>query len=403
MRKQFLKIVGIVFLIGCSEDISAPPRFESGASSEPISTQMVRAVPTLKSERFSNLLNFENPSDAFFVSTNELHASIDSPRAHTGQSSLHLSGNAGQITVKLASLLRDRPFPDKWALVGAYFYSENPAEITATCNIAQKMIAQNKVTLLPREWTAVMVDLSSLQSPAEPGAPSLSFNIEGSADAWCDDVFLIDNTRWILGSGQGSEWSICQYGFNYICAVPDQFLTRVMTSEASPVGWRLVEANALRARFTSNGKNKNLTIYRDGRSYWDGEYRPLAAKLKAEPLWQQQQNSPAEIEVPENMGRVDRSTEGDANNDGYNEARGSYQIVADGPRLQVKITPAPSTVFMPTLEIVGLPAGNVLVTLEGQLIEKTVRLEDGKLLAQIPARIERPAIVELRVEETTVP
>jgi hypothetical protein len=187
-------------------------------------------------------------------------------------------------------------------------------------------------------------------------------------------------------------------GYDLICYSADEFSIRLASIETNPNGWKIQEANDWRARFISPGENKTLTIYRDGCSYWNGEFRPLAEKLKSEPAWAQQQKSPATIEVPQTMGRVNRNTLGDANNDGYNEAKGTYEIIASGSRLEVKITPNSVPVLEPILEISGLPRGNVLVTIEGRLVEQTLRLSDGTLLVQIPARIGRMTSVDLRVE-----
>jgi hypothetical protein len=399
VRRQIAGLC-LSFLVGCSHDYfySAPP-----PTTEPIATQVQRAAPDLKGQRFSNLLNFEMPADTIFVSTTDLKISADESTAHTGRSSLKIIGNSGQIKIKLSSLMRNRPFPDKWTLVGAYFYSEKSAGITTICEVSGQVIAKNTTTLPPHTWTAAMADLSDAPGTDSHAEPSFSFLIDGRAPVWCDDVMLIDNTKYLFGNGTSSDqWSIAQSGFNIFCIAPGAFSTRLKTADSTPAGWRLEEANALRARFSSDGTNKRLTIYRDGRSYWDGEFRALSVKVQTEPAWRDEQNSPAEIEVPEFMGRVNRRSDGDANNDGYNESRASYQIIATGPRLQMKIIPRSVAVLAPTFEIAGFPPGNVLVTIEGRLIENTLRLQDGTLLVQIPARIERPTTVDLRVEEPSV-
>ncbi|HMB96436.1 MAG TPA: hypothetical protein VKK61_10385, partial [Tepidisphaeraceae bacterium] len=78
-------------LAGCSRfKTSIPPAEKS--ESPPIAVQMPRAVPELKEERFSNLLSFEAPTDAVFISASGLETSIDSSRANTGSSSLRVSG-----------------------------------------------------------------------------------------------------------------------------------------------------------------------------------------------------------------------------------------------------------------------------------------------------------------------
>ena len=101
---------------------------------------------------------------------------------------------------------------------------------------------------------------------------------------------------------------------------------------------------------------------------------------------------------PEELGRVSRQTEGDANNDGYNERRGAYQLIANESRLEVTFSPRSSALLRPVLEITGLPAGDVLVTVEGKLIEKTTRLSDGTLLVLVPTKIDRTTTISVRVQ-----
>jgi hypothetical protein len=383
----------LAFVSGCnSESASSNPPIDPG---EPIASQMQRASPNLRVDRFSNLLSFETPADMVFVSANGLSAETDSKRAHTGHASLRISGESGRLAINLPAILPGRPFPNNWTLAGAYFYSDKPASVSVWCSSAEgAVLSQNKITLTPGRWSAAMVDLSGIE---QQPMPLLIFDLAGAGQVWCDDVMFVDNTQWLLGSAH-SGWSVRRGGYDLICYSANEFSIRLTNVQTNPDGWKILEANDWRARFISSGKNKMLTIYRDGRSYWDGEFRPLAAKLRSDPTWSQQQNSPATIEVPESMGRVNRSTSGDANNDGYNEAKGAYQIIANGPRLEIKITPNSVPVLEPILEITALPKGNVLVTIEGRLVEQMLRLPDGTLLVQIPAKIGRPTSVDLRVE-----
>ena len=108
--------------------------------------------------------------------------------------------------------------------------------------------------------------------------------------------------------------------------------------------------------------------------------------------------SPAEVKVPSQFGRVDRNTPGDEDNDGYNEARGSYELLAAASRFEVTIAPRTALLARPVLEIANLPAGSVLATIEGQLIPNPHRLPSGNVLIELPARLERAAIVSVRVE-----
>jgi hypothetical protein len=360
----------------------------------------------LKGQRYTNLLQFEDRADSVFIVPSGLQMEFDDNRAHTGHTSMRFSGpGGGKFSVKLASLMGDRPFPADWTLGGAYFYADQPAQITVSCQISGKTLAQNRAELPPGQWVPVMVDLSNLsdvqRQASLSGPPALSFAISSPGEVWCDDVLLIDNTQWIVGeeSAPGEHFQLRRRGFNYVCETPGKFAITLPTAEALPVaGWHVEQANSMRVRLGSGGKNKMVTIYSDGRSYWDGQYKALSPELKAEPLYAQQQNSPAQIDIPETMGRLERRTPGDENNDGYNEARGAYMLVASGPRMEFTITPGSVPTFHPVLEITGLPAGKPLVTVEGHLVENPLRLEDGTLLIEIPSKIDRPTQVNIRIQ-----
>ena len=86
-----------------------------------------------------------------------------------------------------------------------------------------------------------------------------------------------------------------------------------MTVDGSPAGWEVEEANELRARFASVGDTKALTVYADGRSLWDGAYKPLSVAVRDDKTFAAAHASPAELVIPEPMGRVIRNTPGDAN------------------------------------------------------------------------------------------
>ena len=99
------------------------------------------------------------------------------------------------------------------------------------------------------------------------------------------------------------------------------------------------------------------------------------------------------------MGRVNRSSAGDADNDGYNESRGAYEIVAASGRIELTITPrAGMLLSRPVLEIAGLPAGAVRVTMEGRLVPGAVRLSGGEVLVELPGVIEQATSVNVRVK-----
>ena len=133
--------------------------------------------------------------------------------------------------------------------------------------------------------------------------------------------------------------------------------------------------------------------------YSGGEFRAAGACMPDAAEQARQHETPAEVDVAAATGRVNRATPGDANNDGYNEARGAYQVIAAGPRVELTITPRTSVLARPVLEIAGLPPGDVLVNMEGQLVGGATRLPGtGDLLIELPARLERPTQVNVRVQ-----
>lgn len=400
-----------LMLAGCASR-SKPPALVG----EPIGLQMLRIEPELRQQRFNTLLDFETERDQVFVELRPKPPRVRAGRpaggeaAHTGSGVLELPRGTRQVAVKLPLLLGGRAFPGDWTLAGAYLRSPHAGQIDIAYEVDGRALAHRNVALEPGAWSPVLLDLAQVNDPNRPAAAgavgllTLTFDRPIESDVRMDDVVLIDNTRSLVGdAGATSDglWSIRQKGFRIYGDQPGRFRFALDTPESSPAdGWTVEEANEMRARFRSEGSAcKTLTVYADGRAYWDGQFKPMSTQQDAQvPLYRQQHQSPAEIEVPdETLGRVDRNTQGDANNDGYNEAQGAYQLIANGPRLEARIVPRTAALVRPVFEIAGLDGGNVLVTLEGQLVQSTCRLDNGNLLVELPVKIERPASVQFRV------
>jgi hypothetical protein len=368
-------------------------------SNEPIGMQILRAEPSLRGKRFNTLLDFESPNDLVFVSS---HPPVQSqPRhAHTGK----LSANFGSAAkVNLGSVMVDRTFPGDWTLAGGYLWSDRPAIANVRCTV-NGMEAKHTVELPGGKWTPAFVDLTqmtpmpaSMQADAS-AEPSLTFNANQQID--CDDVMLIDNDEYLLGGPGATDtpWSIRRRGFRITGDRPGWFTFTLETANGQADGWKVEEVSPMRARFSSNSKTRRLTIYSDGRSYWDGVFKPLSEKAQSDPALARAHESPAVMKVPEGAGRVNRSSKGDANNDGYNESLGAYELTAKGARIEVTIIPQSVEIVRPILEIAGLPQGKALVTLEGRLIESDGRVPNGNLLIEVPARIQRPTTLNVRIE-----
>jgi hypothetical protein len=102
------------------------------------------------------------------------------------------------------------------------------------------------------------------------------------------------------------------------------------------------------------------------------------------------------IKPDEATAQLRAHTPGDADNDGYNELSGSYQLAARVPRVQFTIVPQRVPCVAPIFEITGLPAGEVSAMVEGRLIETVERLSDGRVLLRLPLNIDRTMNVTVR-------
>lgn len=422
---------------GCALFEASPPPID--LQQEPVAQQLVRKMPSLRTQRFSTLLDFEMDADGVFVAVQPPGRMVWD-RSHTGRRSLLVPEGARRVAIKLSSVLSGRQFPGDWTLVGAFLYCDEPIDVTIGVEGGVGgdgvSISPRRVHLTREAWSIALADVSNT-----PGS-----NIASMADntllvitlppnappVWCDDVVLIDNSQTIVSTAApasvaqseqytvttrvgpatapaidsaapdvapaGAGWLVERRGLSYIGEAPGKFNFKLLTTDASRSGWRIEEANALRTRFTSDGAAKNLTVYSDGRAFKDGQWSPMSADVRDNAMYLAAHQSPPEIFIPEELGRVNRDTPGDANNDGYNERRGAHQIIANGSRLELRISPRTSALLNTVIEVSDLPQGSVLVTVEGRLVEQTVRLSDGTLLVELPVRIDRPTMVNLRVQ-----
>jgi hypothetical protein len=228
----------------------------------------------------------------------------------------------------------------------------------------------------------------------------LRFSLENSVGViWCDDVVLINNGRTLVSGDLSADgWTVRVRGLETILDRPGHFSLTIPTADGSPDGWELSEVNTMRAHFKAADGKRNWVIYSDGREYVDGRFElPAGLSLPDRDALIEQHDSPAEVSVPEEMGRVERNSPGDVNNDGYNELSGTYQLKATGGRIVVTLKPKTAKLVRPVLEIAGLPAGRITGTFEGVLVEKSIRLANGHVLVELPGSISREVTVELKV------
>jgi hypothetical protein len=394
----------LAILIGCTENApprgaSSPPPTPPPLADEPISVQIRRAEPRLGGLPYRVLLDFEKGVDLAFLDVPAMKT--DSGKAHTGRSSLRLDSAARSFGVKLSSAVGGA-FPGAWTVAGAHFYCDAPASVAVSYAPAKDQppaIPPRSVPLVPGKWTPVMVDLTRLIDESR-SAGVLNFSIDGDADVFCDDVILINNERTVKPKSvdpQDPGWTVRQRGFSITASRPGRFSLTLKSIEERPDGWAMHEANEVRARFTS-GDGQEMTLYADGRQYTDGKLNLLGPRPRYADTLARQQEAPAEVEIAEEYGRLDRDTPGDRNNDGYNELRGAYQLAARTSRLEVTLKPRGGSLAVPVLEIAGLKPGKALVTVEGQLVDRSTRLDDGRVLVELPLILRRAATVNVSIK-----
>lgn len=393
---------GALLLVGAGGCVARP---NMQASSEPVGMQLRRLDEQNQWRRYDVLLSFESQGERVFVDCSPMQGKIDSHLFHAGQSSLALPAGVGEIDIKLSSLLRGREFPGNWTMAGVYVYADQPITLEAAYATGEKTWGSRTISIPARQWTALFVDLSGVERNLPIGM--LRLRPKGTAAIHLDDCLLVDNRKVLVDStssqSQLEGWKIVRRGFEIEGEAPGRFRFMLETPEISADGWAVRQVNSLRAMFVSEGKTKTLCIYPDGRAYWDGVYRPMGSSGLLGPQIGLEHENPAEVRVLDEGAKVNRSTVGDDNHDGYNECRGAYQLTAAGPRMQVRLTPRTAGLVLPVLEIAGLPEGKVQVTVEGRLVDRWERLEDGTVLVVIPARLQRSTLVDIRVKGADSP
>lgn len=390
MRVRVFVLIAGLLIGGCTSGVKRPVSTET-----PLGLQMLRTEQQLRNFPFFTLLSFERQADTVFVHTRQ-PAQLSAERSHTGQSSLMLPPGADRLSIKLSSLHTGRDWPGRWALVGAYFYSPQVQRMTASYVVAGETLARYRVELPAEQWTAVLLDVASAlagRAPGEAGRIEFTFDPSLSAPLWCDDVLEIDNTT---VHTEAEDWAVRERGFEYVVEGPLASKIVLKTPEASTGGWRLEEANVIRARFTS-GK-REMIIYSDGRMFDDGRLKLLVKTPALVEMTSAAQARTARVEIDPKAGRLVRNSAGDSNNDGYDESSGAYVIAAAGPRVELTIEPD-APLLRPVVLVRGLPAGRVLATMEGRLVENAVRLADGSVLLQLPGIIGRRVSVEIAVRD----
>jgi hypothetical protein len=382
-------------VLGCASQHPEPPPLRGG---EPLGLQMVRTEAQLKKYPFRILQEFEHPVDLAFVQVEGPGAQLSATRGHTGHSSALLERQTRTATIRLPSLLSGVRWPGQWTLVGAYFFAAKPQRMRAVYEIDGKAVLNYAVEIPANQWTPVLLDISAIDGPnaAKVGLLRLGFGEGLEQPVWCDDVLLMNNETEVVERRKNSAWFVEERGFKYIIHLSNSTVA-LKTPEASDHGWTLEEANAIRARFSSPGPEKLRVIYADGKQYIDSVLKPLGIKPSIVIDLQAGHDAPGRLVMAEEFGRLNRNSAGDQNNDGYDEAVGSYQIIATGPRLEFTLSPRSGPLVRPVVEIAGLPAGAVSVTMDGRWVERIVRLGNGNVMIELPGEVAFPVIVNVKV------
>ena len=416
-------------LAGCVENgrsAGAPAPVPPPLLNEPIGVQLARRDARLAGVPFRVLLDFENAHDLAFVrqmrkepgaigSSPVPASAIDSGRAHTGRASMVMSPALAQVNMNLSSIMPES-LPGKWTMVGGYFYSETPVTISLAFKRAKNERASwsNTATLAANQWTRVLIDLSANASPeehgheTEPGILNVAILGSGDVKVYCDDLMFINNDVTFLEISEAStpspavesRWTIHQRGFTTTVDRPNRFNMRLMNADGSNDGWKCVEANEVRAQFVT-ASGKSWMIYTDGRSVQEKQLVSMfkSADPQYKRLLAEQHDQPAAIEVDEEFGRVNRESDGDLHNSGYNSARAAYLITSvQKTRLEFKITPKTPQMVNPVFEIAGLQKGTPVILVAGKLIDRHAWLADGRLLFEIPLALSRETTVNISVK-----
>ena len=357
----------------------------AGAPAGPVTLlgpQLQQQDAQLVGQHFRTLLDFEHAADAAFVDT----AGPGMTDGHTGLRALHGSGSA--LRANVGSVLFGTPLPGDWTLLGGYVRPATGGDVTVTLLADGKPVCRNTRPVPAGAWAFVAVGLTDAACAAAlPHAMSvaLAFDTPGPADL--DDVLLVNNTRTLVKT---DAWTVTTRGLG-------TEVTGKGWHDTLPAGgrdgWTIDEANAVRVHAHDLAGHVR-TLLADGRRVSDGVMDVQdGAAGGAGADWVASHRSPADVTLDDAFGRLDRETPGDADNDGYNEKRAAYEIVARTPRLTLTLRPRGATVACPVLEVAGLPPGPLTVTVAGKLIDGAVRTENGTVLVPVPLRIDTPTDV----------
>ena len=377
-------------IAGCATPQRTPP---PDPRTPLLGRELTRQDDQLVGQRFRTLLDFEHDTDAVFVRGGQ--TSITSP-GHTGQHSL--SVECDQTSISIDPLLYGTHLPGEWTLIGGYVRLPGlGGRLHTSLVVDGKTVAASEREIAPDTWVFTGIDLTDPALSYElPKAQHVGLMIQTQSDRFLlDDVLLVNNRKSLVTTTlpEVPVWSIERVGFATKVQEKGMFDVSIPSSVGNANGWSLEEADPIRARFV-NSENKTLTMYADGRVI-KGNTMSLAPGASA--ALAASHERPGEVIVDESTGRLNRDTPGDANNDGYNETRDAYQIVAAGSRLSLRLVPNGDTpVASPVFEIRNLIGQNITATVEGRLFRSIWRVDDSTVLVMLPITIDRPTEITIK-------
>jgi hypothetical protein len=344
--------------------------------------------------KFSRLIGFENDRELVFL-TSAAGNRIDAQSPGFGRASLRVETKS--VTVRAGAMLRGRMMPGGWNLIGLQIRSAEAQQVVITLRSGTSELEKRTVNVSANEW-------QWLWTPAEKISPANQENLQlvvntTSSPVWIDSVSLGENLR-NFGETAGERSLFLELrGLNWSINTPSRFKLQLPTSQFGPDGLRRESSNAWRAVLRRADESK-VYIESRGRMYDRGRLTVLDPSQDAAAL-QSSHANPGTLEILDESARVDRTSAGDRNNDGYNELEGLYRVATQGPRVQLALTPdAGKPIVGPMLRFDNMPAGEVQVYVEGKLIDASYRQPDTSVLVELPMTLQRRTTVEVRVRPT---
>ena len=395
LSKLLIAIAAATLVTACESS----PAIRSETPSNSLVLQLGRENGGAAKPIIHPVLTFETADDAVFAASPG-GATIDPTRHRGGTASLKIADLSQGTTLRLG-LAAGVALPDRWPSIEFRALSQTAGELKWALAVPGQPPIANSTPLAIGVWTECAIDLTPWEKQVIE-SKEVVLTLNGSpGEVWIDDVVLTDNEGWIVSpTADELPWSVRRRGRFIIADRAGAFSTSLaeaqpnITTKNGEAGWRLVEADDLRLIAESDGPTKHLAIYNDGRSFWNGELKPLSVAARSRDFAAEHAR-PALVSVLDDQGRIDRTSPGDTNNDGYNEQTGDYRLIARGRRLDIRVEPRGTPATRSVFAIAGLPAGIIAVVCEGQPIPNVVRLGDGRVLFMLTQSFSRPTTINV--------